>query len=281
MIYWTFIQSPYFWYLISGRQKTPFLVFNVSGATGTQIIKGKLHSWFFVERKAEGRRPKRGEPRGPKGVGPRGPSTWPRGTHQVGPRAPPRLGLFIDAFVLPEKSRPNFPETIRGRGGGETPDSLRGGSDPAAPELRRRGKSSSSSSPLLLGVGGGLYIITITKTSTISIIISVIHSVPLVVWELLYPRYLSCATIHVWDWVLVIIWWWSYIFRLCCTTYATEYYHVCTSWVVPICSWGHRMNWQWFIYNMCWYFVKSLSFMWFYDGVVRTSTAQHFTYMGS
>jgi hypothetical protein len=30
-------------------------------------------------------------------------------------------------------------------------------------------------------VGGGLYIITITKTSTISIIISVIHLVPLVV----------------------------------------------------------------------------------------------------
>ena len=58
-----------------------FLVFNVSGATGTQIIKGKIHRWFFVERKAEGRRPKRGEPRGPKGVGPRGPSTWPRGTH--------------------------------------------------------------------------------------------------------------------------------------------------------------------------------------------------------
>ena len=106
-------------------------------------------------------------------------------------------------------------------------------------------------------------------------------SVPLVVWELLYPRYLSCATIHICDWVLVIIWWWSYIFRLCWIIYATEYHHVCMLWVVPTCSWGHRMNWQWFIYNMCWYFVKSLSFMWFYDGVVRTSTAQHFTYMGS
>ena len=56
-----------------------------------------------------------------------------------------------------------------------------GGSDPAAPELRRRGKSSSSSSPLLLGVGGGLYIITPIKTSTIAIIITVIHSVPLAV----------------------------------------------------------------------------------------------------
>jgi hypothetical protein len=97
------------------------------------------------------------------------------------PQALPRLGLFNEVSVSPEKERPNFYETIRGRGGGETPDSLRGGSDPTAPELRRRGKSSSSSSPLLLGVGGGLYIITITKTSTISIIISVIHSVPLVV----------------------------------------------------------------------------------------------------
>ena len=37
------------------------------------------------------------------------------------------------------------------------------------------------------------------STSTISIIISVIHFVPLVVSELLYPRYLSCATIHVCD----------------------------------------------------------------------------------
>ena len=83
---------------------------------------------------------------------------------------------------------------------------------------------------------------------------------PLVVWELLYTRYLSCATIHVCDWVLVIIWWWSYIFRLCCTTYTTEYHHVCTLWVVPVCSWGHRMNWQWFIYDMCWYFVYCLSF---------------------
>ena len=58
-----------------------FLVFNVSGATGTQIIKAKLHGRFFVERKAEGRRQKRGEPRGPKEVGPRGQNLWPRGTN--------------------------------------------------------------------------------------------------------------------------------------------------------------------------------------------------------
>jgi hypothetical protein len=46
-----------------------FLVFNVSGATGTQMEKGKLHSWFFIGRTAVGRRSKGGEPRGPKGGG--------------------------------------------------------------------------------------------------------------------------------------------------------------------------------------------------------------------
>jgi len=58
-----------------------FLVFNVSGATGPQIIKGKILRQFFTGRKAEGRRPKRGEPRGPKEVGPRGQNLGPRGTH--------------------------------------------------------------------------------------------------------------------------------------------------------------------------------------------------------
>ena len=42
-----------------------FLVFNVSGATGTQMEKGKLHSLFFIGRTSEGRRTTRGEPRGP------------------------------------------------------------------------------------------------------------------------------------------------------------------------------------------------------------------------
>ena len=158
-----------------------FLVFNVSGATGSQIIKRKIHSHFFMENKAEGRRPKRGEPRGPRWVGPRGHSTWPRGTHQMEPRALPRLGLFIHAFVLPEKLRPNFCKSIRGRGGGETPDSLRGGIRLCCSGVPEEGKSPPSSSLLLLGVGGGLYIITTTKTSTISIIISVIHLVPLIV----------------------------------------------------------------------------------------------------
>jgi hypothetical protein len=94
------------------------------------------------------------------------------------------LGHFLAwGFLTRSPSRPKsnaliFPSPSEAAA---APDSLRGGSDPAAPELRRRGKSPSSSSPLLLGVGGGLYIITITKTSTISIIISVIHYVPLVV----------------------------------------------------------------------------------------------------
>jgi hypothetical protein len=42
-------------------------------------------------------------------------------------------------------------------------------------EPRRRGKSPPSSPLLLLGVGGGLSIIIISKISTISIIITVIH----------------------------------------------------------------------------------------------------------
>jgi len=49
-----------------------FGVFIVSGATKAQLIKGKLHSWFFFGRTPEGRRSKRGRPRGPKWVGPRG-----------------------------------------------------------------------------------------------------------------------------------------------------------------------------------------------------------------
>ena len=49
-----------------------FLVFNVLGDTGTQMEKGKLHSWFFIGRITEGRRPKREEPRGPKQGGPCG-----------------------------------------------------------------------------------------------------------------------------------------------------------------------------------------------------------------
>ena len=184
MIYGTFIQSPYFWYLIYGRQNTPppFLVFIVSGVSWTQIIKGKIPRQFFIRRRAVERRPKRGRPRGPNGVGPRGQVQGPCGTHQTGPRALPRMGLFMYAFVFAEKGRPNFSRIIWSWGGG-TPDPLRRGSDPAAPELRRGGKSPPSSSPLLLGVGGGLSI-----TSTISIIISVIHSVPLIVWELLYTR---------------------------------------------------------------------------------------------
>ena len=49
-----------------------FLVFSVPGATGTQMEKIKLHSWFFIERITEERRSKEEEPRGPKEGGPRG-----------------------------------------------------------------------------------------------------------------------------------------------------------------------------------------------------------------
>ena len=58
-----------------------FLVFNVLRAIGTQMEKGKLHSWFFIGRLTEGRRLKREEPRGPKEGGPCGHISWTRGTH--------------------------------------------------------------------------------------------------------------------------------------------------------------------------------------------------------
>jgi hypothetical protein len=61
------------------------------------------------------------------------------------------------------------------------PMPLSEGSDPAASEPRRRGKSLPSSPPLLLGVGGGLSITIITKIRTISIIITMIHFDPLIV----------------------------------------------------------------------------------------------------
>ena len=72
----------------------PFLVFIVSGVSGTQSTKGKKPRRFFSGRHNVERRPKRGEPRGPSWVGPRGQVQGPRGTHQQAPRAPPRLGLF-------------------------------------------------------------------------------------------------------------------------------------------------------------------------------------------
>ena len=118
MIYGTFIQSPYFWYLISGRQNTsPFLVFIVSGVSRTQIIKVKIPRQFFFGRRAMERRLKRGRPRGPNGVGPRVQVQGPRGTHQTGPRALPRVGLFTNTFVFVEKGRPNFSRIIWGCGG--------------------------------------------------------------------------------------------------------------------------------------------------------------------
>ena len=124
------------------------------------------------------RRSKEEEPRGPKEGGPHGYILWPRGAHQMEPRALPRSGLFNTLSSRPKSYALILPSPSEAAAAAKLLIPCEGGSDPAAPEIRRRGKSSSLSSPLLLGVGGGLYIITITKTSTISIIISVIHSVP-------------------------------------------------------------------------------------------------------
>lgn len=159
-----------------------FLVFIVSGATGIQMEKGKLHGWFYTRRTTVGRRLKEEEPRGPKEGGAHAARCFGR----VGPTKWSLGHFLVRGFLSRTPSPPKtyaliFPRPSEAAAPAKPPDSLRRGSDPAASELRRRGKSSSPSSPLLLGVGGGLSIITITKTSTISIIIFVIHSVPLVV----------------------------------------------------------------------------------------------------
>ena len=177
MIYGTFIQSPYFWYLIFGRQKTSFFLFLMfQELQGPKWKKENCIVGFSSgERQREEELSEESHEAQKEGAqaarffGCVGPTIWGLG-HLL-------ARGFLARHRLNENERPNFSKFIRGGGGGETPDSLRGGSDPAAPELQRGGKSPPSSSPLLLGVGGGLYI----KTITISIIISVIHSVPLIV----------------------------------------------------------------------------------------------------
>jgi hypothetical protein len=63
MIYGTFLQSPYLWHLISGRQKTPFFhVFDVSGPSGYQTNGEKMHNHYFFGRKIVRERTKREEP---------------------------------------------------------------------------------------------------------------------------------------------------------------------------------------------------------------------------
>jgi hypothetical protein len=60
-----------------------------------------------------------------------------------------------------------------------------------------------------------------------------IHSDPLVLWELSIPRYYLSVAIHACDWALVIILWRDNYFRLCCIIHATGYDHVRMLWVVP------------------------------------------------
>ena len=72
---------------------------------------------------------------------------------------------------------------------------------------------------------------------------------PLIVWDCSNPSYCLSTVLHVCELLLVIVLWGDYIFRLCCTTYAIESYHVFELWVVLSCSWGHRMDWQWFHYS--------------------------------
>jgi hypothetical protein len=140
-----------------------------------------------------GERTRREEPRGPNGHGPRGQGIWPRGAYPFAPRGPFQPPLVTTPSSCQKRGRPSFPEIYeqflcelwindqtrsrRRRSLYPLPER----SDPAATEPRRRGKSTPSFPPLLLGVGGGLYITIITKIRTISIIITVIHFDPLVV----------------------------------------------------------------------------------------------------
>jgi hypothetical protein len=52
MIYGTLLKSPYLWHLIYGSQKTPFFhIFDVSGPSGHQMNRGKMHNHYFFGRK--------------------------------------------------------------------------------------------------------------------------------------------------------------------------------------------------------------------------------------
>jgi hypothetical protein len=95
------------------------------------------------------------------------------------------------------------------------------------------------------------------------------------------PRILFLVLLHVHDWYFVIIWWGDYIFRLCCNHYASGPYHVWHLWVVPHVPEG--IGWSGYDSIWCAMSIWSsfLSFMLFYDGFMRTSTAYYFTYMGS
>jgi hypothetical protein len=121
-------------------ENTCFHVFDVSGATGIQIAKGKKPCQFFFGRKAVGTRHKGGGPGGPKGGSPRGQIPWPRVGPPNGPTAPPPRGLFADDSVFPENEHPNFPETRRSRQGGETLETLRGGDRSCCPGAPEKGE---------------------------------------------------------------------------------------------------------------------------------------------
>ena len=60
-----------------------------------------------------------------------------------------------------------------------------------------------------------------------------IDFIPLIVCGRLNPRILFKCCVHACAWQLVIILWWSYTFRLCCNSYATDPCHVSPLWVVP------------------------------------------------
>jgi hypothetical protein len=83
-------------------EKSLFHVFDVSGPSGYQMNRGKMHSHYFSGTKIVGERTRREEPRGPNGHGPRG---WGL---PVGTLGPVSTFPYNHAFVSPEKRSPYF-----------------------------------------------------------------------------------------------------------------------------------------------------------------------------
>ena len=101
MIYGTFIQSPYFWYLISGRQKTYFFLFLMFQGPKRRPNDLEIYEHQFLEgRRLGSEGSKQAEARGPKEGGPRGQGIWPRGTHHLEPRGSVAIDLFAHDSVL-------------------------------------------------------------------------------------------------------------------------------------------------------------------------------------
>jgi hypothetical protein len=122
-----------------------------------------MHTHYFSRRKNQKRGATRTEWAWP---------TWPRNLAAWGlpvrTSGPVSTSPFNHAFISPEKGSPYFSQDLSMSRQRQSLCPLPEGSDPAALELWRRGKSPPSSPHLLLAIRGGLSIAIITKIMTIS-----------------------------------------------------------------------------------------------------------------